>query len=269
MRSFLLVVFLSLPASGFAQVTLENPTPGQTLTGLGLLSGWACEAQDIAVQFNGQGEPVPILYGSSRADTEPVCGHDATGFALLVNWNELGAGEHTLSLLIDGQEALIRDFSVVTYGEAFMRGKEAVWILGDWPEPGVITVVAWNEATQNIQITNIQLPEVSLKDTLRQMIGMWILTIDNGQEERVFFDLLSVGGKALSGYTDDRRTLSVVGISGEYQFWLVWSGPDGCHEYSFDLVTPSRMEGVYEWTPHGCNMPDAPSYEYDFTGQKY
>ena len=251
------------------QATLEAPTQGQTLTGVGLLRGWACDAERVSVRIDG-GAPIPVLIGSPRADTQSVCGHADTGFALLMNWNTLGAGDHTLDLFIDGQLATSRTVTVLTYGQEFMAGKGGEWVLEDWPEPGTDTTVAWNEATQNIEIVDIAQSQASLlRETLAGMLGIWTLTTDDYQTERISINALSVDGYAASGVSEDRWPLTVFGSSGHYGLLLWWSGSDGCHEYRFNLVTPSRMEGVYQWTPSGCNTQNAPFYEYRFTGQKH
>lgn len=143
-------------------VTLEIPISAdhpdsvtEGVTGIGLISGWACEAESITVRFNDRGEHIPLLYGATRGDTEGVCGHSETGFSLLVNWNILGEGEHTLSLFVDGQERVRQPVRVMTYGQEFLRDVQGRWGIPDWPVPGVTTMIEWDEATQNIRIVTI------------------------------------------------------------------------------------------------------------------
>ena len=141
------------------QATLEAPANGQTLTGVGLLRGWACDAETVSVRIDG-GAPIPVLVGSPRADTQPICGHTDTGFALLINWNNLGVGDHTLDLFINGRLHTSHTVTVITYGQPFITGMKGQWTLTDWPEPGTDTKIAWNEATQNIEIVDIdRLPQ--------------------------------------------------------------------------------------------------------------
>ena len=65
-----LVLFLS-PAWALASV-LEIPGDGATVSGIGVISGWKCEAVgDITVSFD-DGDPIPLVYGSARGDTSPV-----------------------------------------------------------------------------------------------------------------------------------------------------------------------------------------------------
>ena len=137
-----------------AQVTLEVPRADQTLTGVGLISGWACQADTITVQFDDH-DPVRVLYGGERGDTVAVCGHANTGFVLLVNWNNLGAGMHTVTLTVNDTVVVNRSVKVVTYGQAFMAGREKRFFLRRWPTPDADTVIGWNESLQNFEIVDI------------------------------------------------------------------------------------------------------------------
>ena len=60
---FLLSIVCVRPA--WAQATLENPKPDSYQSGLGIISGWVCEASRIQVRFNG-GPPVNAAYGTDR-----------------------------------------------------------------------------------------------------------------------------------------------------------------------------------------------------------
>ena len=146
---------------GSLQAALEAPAQGQTLTGIGLLRGWACEAERVEVSIN-NGPRLPASIGGPRGDTAEVCGHPDTGFVLLVNWNEFGAGEHRLDLFIDSRRHTSRTVEVVTYGQAYRDDLDgAEWVLEDWPEPGTDTTIGWNEDKQNIEILDIQRSHVA------------------------------------------------------------------------------------------------------------
>ena len=69
-------------------------------------------------------------YGTERPDTATrpdgtvVCGDTDNGFGLLVNWNEFGAGEHTVVAWVDGAELGRATVTVtlVEEDEPFVRG---------------------------------------------------------------------------------------------------------------------------------------------------
>ena len=79
---------------------LENPSLGSAQSGVGVISGWACEAGEIVIELDGT--PLKAGYGTTRTDTRDRCGDVNNGFSLLWNWNNLGPGPHTVRALIDG-----------------------------------------------------------------------------------------------------------------------------------------------------------------------
>ena len=99
--SFLLLCLgltVLVPSLAHAQPTgvLGIPGNGSTVSGVGMISGWKCEAEgDITIRLN-DGDPMPATYGLPRADTSGVCGNDGNnGFFSYTNWGRLGDGTHT------------------------------------------------------------------------------------------------------------------------------------------------------------------------------
>lgn len=133
--------------------TLENPGPDATKTGVGIVSGWVCDADKVEVEL-GQSR-VTVAYKMLRNDTRSVCGDADNGFVVLVNWNLLGPGTHRVRLLADGRELVSRKVAVYTFGKEFLIGQEAYWILEDWPTANTDTIIGWTEALQNIEIVEI------------------------------------------------------------------------------------------------------------------
>ena len=136
------------------QARLENPSPGSSQSGIGIISGWACEAGEIIIKL--AGTPVPAAYGTPRGDTQGVCGDSNNGFSLLINWNNLGRGEHPVRALVDGVEFARTTVRVTTLGVEFLEGVSGTFPLADFPHPGETTVVRWDEAQQNFVITDGQ-----------------------------------------------------------------------------------------------------------------
>ena len=102
---------------GPTQATLENPQPGTFQSGIGLVSGWVCDADTVTYQIDG-GALRDAAYGTSRADTLAVCGDTDNGFGALLNWNLLGDGAHTIRAFADGVEVAAATFEVATLGAA-------------------------------------------------------------------------------------------------------------------------------------------------------
>lgn len=141
--------------SSSADATLENPQPATCQSGIGVLSGWKCNAGVVTVSFDGA-SPIRVAYGTSREDTQSVCGDTNNGFGLLWNWNRLGDGTHTARLYDDGIQFADVTFTVTTFGQEFLRGVSGQYPLPGFPQPGATTTVRWQESAQNFFIEGVQ-----------------------------------------------------------------------------------------------------------------
>ena len=152
---FFLFFVTFLPLRVWAQAVFENPQPGSFQSGVGVISGWVCEAERIEIVFNpgtATEETWRAGYRTTREDTESVCNDRDNGFGLLFNWNRLGDGPHTVSARADGEEFGRATFTVATFGEDFLTGVEKRAQLKDFPDTGTDLVVAWQQAIQNFVI---------------------------------------------------------------------------------------------------------------------
>ena len=136
---------------------LENPRDYSPQSGLGVITGWVCEAEAITVEFeHGETEEVSTFtagYGTSRADTMDTCSDTDNGFSLLFNWNLLGDGMHTVRVLADGVlfgRSLVMASSL-GLGE-FATGLSGTYPLADFPLTGITTTLQWEESLQNFVI---------------------------------------------------------------------------------------------------------------------
>ena len=148
----------SLLMSGTAHAaTLGIPGPHTTLSGIGVVSGWKCDAGELTVRFNG-GEPLPLSYGSERQDVldAGACDHAEVGFVSIMNWGELGDGQHTAVVYDDGVEFDRSTFNVVTTGEAFLEGAVGQCVVDDFPVPGEDARFLWHQSTQHLELVEVQ-----------------------------------------------------------------------------------------------------------------
>ncbi len=136
----------------FVAGQLENPGPTSFQSGLGVLSGWVCDADIVEIEINGQ--PQPAGYGTARGDTQAACGDTNNGFGLLFNWNLLGDGNHSVVALVDGIELARATVAVTTLGQEFLRDVEGTCALADFPTPGETVTLRWQEASQNFVLTD-------------------------------------------------------------------------------------------------------------------
>ena len=117
---------------GVSDVTavLENPAQNSFRSGVSAISGWACDAEEIVVEING--EPLTAAYGTIREDTAEVCGDTDNGFSLLWNWNNLGTGVHTVRALIDGVPFAQSRVTVTTFGDEMLGDEEKATFTRDF-----------------------------------------------------------------------------------------------------------------------------------------
>ena len=162
--SFLLRLCLGLilliPSLVHAAV-LENPGTGLSYSGVGVISGWKCEAEGaLSVVFNEDGTHLPLLYGSERTDVRNAgaCRDVNVGFVALWNWAELGEGSHTAVVYDNGQEFARSTFTVATLGEAFVVGASGECTIPNFPSTGETATFAWNQNTQHLELVPDEIP---------------------------------------------------------------------------------------------------------------
>ena len=222
------------------QVTVESPYEGASLSGIGLISGWACRAESIEVRFNRKGGQTPVVYGSDRGDTRAVCGDTNNGFSILFNWNILGAGDHTVEVFVDGRVQATRTVTVVNYGEEFLQGVDGEWTIEDWPTRGTDTVIAWNESLQNVEIVDILRAETPPppQNDLRALLGSWRFTHSRGTDEFTFTRIQtgSTGMPIAVGTAGAGRYLMVGSFTTavDEDYAVLWKTPSLCKFYVFD-----------------------------------
>ena len=145
---------------------LDNPSDGGYRSGIGVISGWVCEAEEVTVEILRGGivrETFIVAHGTSRPDTVDECSHSSpnTGFGMTYNFNHLPEGPHTIRALADdeliGSE---RAFTVVHITEfadndelRFETGLRAAECrVEDFPVTGEDTFLLWEQSTQNFVI---------------------------------------------------------------------------------------------------------------------
>ena len=142
------------------QARLENPAPGSFQSGLGLISGWVCEADTVEIVFEPGGTDASLPFeagsGTERADTADQCGDTDNGFGLLFNWNLLGDGQHTVRAYADGEAFAHSTVTVTTLDGEFTRGLRRTHTIADFPTAGQTTTVEWREGPQNFVITGVE-----------------------------------------------------------------------------------------------------------------
>lgn len=159
------LLFIAL--NSFGQGNLEIPQNGSAQSGVSVISGWSCDANRVEVSFNG-GPLIEAAYGTTRNDTEGVCGDTDNGWGLLFAYSLLGAGQHTVVAYEDGVEFGRATFTVATMDEPFVRGLSGSYIIPGFPKPNEQSVIRWQEESQNFVISDI-----APADTHVYPVGLW------------------------------------------------------------------------------------------------
>ena len=144
-----LFFFFSTTALGQTKGNLENPARDSYMSGIYLFSGWACDAELIEIVVDG-GSGVKAAYGTSRGDTESVCGDTDNGFGLLWNFELFEPGTHEAVAFADGVEIGRKTFTTTrkAWGE-FLRDATGETVLSGFPEAGREVSLKWDQAAQN------------------------------------------------------------------------------------------------------------------------
>ncbi len=136
----------------FAQQQLENPRPNSFQSGIVVISGWVCSAQKVQIRVDDR-IFLDTVYGTGREDTRPPCGDANNGFNVLVNWNELTEGVHTVALCVNNSCGANISVAVTSYGSQFLRGLDGSAVAActnklspAFPTP---TILTWQESLQN------------------------------------------------------------------------------------------------------------------------
>ncbi|MEE4376017.1 MAG: hypothetical protein V2J55_00695 [Candidatus Competibacteraceae bacterium] len=156
-----LFLLLAINPHSFAQAILESPTQGSFESGISLIRGWVCDANQVEVSIDGEA-PRQTAYGTKRGDTVSVCGDDNNGFGLTFNWNAVDNGIHNIRALADGVEFANVNFVVTTLGVNFLEGANGEFTLPDFPNPGSSPMVRWSQAQQNFVLSSaISVPNIT------------------------------------------------------------------------------------------------------------
>ncbi|MCY4386966.1 MAG: matrixin family metalloprotease [Desulfurellaceae bacterium] len=236
--------------------TLENPGLGAFKSGVGVISGWVCDATRVEVEI--AGSRLTAAYGTDRADTRAACGDTDNGFAILVNWNIFGAGSHTARLLVDGTEFARSTFQVTTFGQEVLQGARKTVTVRDFPRTGSIAVLEWEESSQNFVIREVRL--TGSQPRLNDLLGTWEFEYILGSRSIPFAATYrlsrvdtSTGTPLVMGTDvhDDPvragRTQDILpGSTLRYEFALFepWTSYH-CKLFLFDKTGTDRVKGVY------------------------
>ena len=145
---------------------LENPSGTGFRSGISLISGWVCAAEEVEARIYREGVlrlTLDVAYGTSRPDTVGQCRHSSanTGFGMTYNFNHLHEGEYTIRAYADdeqiGEERTFRVVHLTEFEDddtdRFLRDLSAAECrISDFPAVGGDTWLLWEHSIQNFVI---------------------------------------------------------------------------------------------------------------------
>ena len=178
-----------------AQGRLENPAKDSFHSGIGIISGWHCDADKIEIVIDGR-PPKEAAYGTSRKDTEEVCGDSDNGFGYLFAWGLLDEGQHRIRAFADGIEFADHLFYVGKLGDGrFVRDVDAEYVLQEFPDRFSETVITWNESVQNFSIKETR--DLDYEDVDQHWEGAWLAdgNADHQLDRVLIYRTFGLGGQ--------------------------------------------------------------------------
>ncbi len=136
-------------------------SPSAFVSGIGFISGWKCNSNDIELWLTGpEREGVLKLdpaQNMPRSDTAGVClGEENNGFIIQVNWNDL-IGYDMVVARDNGEAFDSRSFTIGHTGLPFIQDKAGTEVeVVDFPSPGKATTLTWSTATQHFEVSGTQ-----------------------------------------------------------------------------------------------------------------
>lgn len=263
LRTVLLAATFSVlvAVEAHAQGTLENPGPSSRQSGVGTISGWKCDAGDLALSIDG-GPSATVAYGTGREDTRPVCGDADNGFSYLINWNLLGPGTHTVSLYDNGSKFAEATFDVVTLGTAFILGVTATKHVVDFPYSGEGTTLEWQEGLQGFTLSdwlprgttlvrysgNLRCKGRSYTSSLRAYGPYTFTSVDGAPSDYIRVNTDSQLRPEPASYSDDADDCAnpipqpfVLDLLSGRRYTMQWKPSGGLGGYELELVNDDEV----------------------------
>ena len=129
-------------------------SPSAFVSGIGFISGWKCNTNDITLKMYCRGilRDLDPAQNMLRSDTREVCdGRIDNGWIIQVNWEDW-AGCTGVDALDNGRQFASREFTVGEVGDGFIRDQEGTQIrVPGFPSPDQVTHFAWSTATQHFE----------------------------------------------------------------------------------------------------------------------
>ena len=261
-----------LPVIAFAQGAIENPTANSTESGIGIISGWHCKATKVyaSIDDNSIGG---VFVGSERPDTKSICGKTATGYSLLINFNNFSIGSHNLKMYADGVVFGNFAFNTVKSGGVdYLQGVSKEVTMSDFPKSGQTATLKWVESKQNFIITKIAgsavvtPPATPPATGLAKLYGLVTLNYKFSGSSNLYTDSfrassLNLSNDSLQGVlvsnTNKEFYCAKSGLTAYEFFCIIGSPTEGADAFLINIDSNSFISGNYRYCPPPIDSSNA------------
>lgn len=260
---------LAAPVLSMAQGSLENPAVNATESGIGILSGWHCTASRVEAFIDGKS--VGFAYvGSERGDTVGVCGKSSTGYALLLNFNELPRGSHNVQVFANGIKFGEANFNTTqSGGKAFLTGAAKQVIVSDFPTAGSNATLTWSQSKQSFVVTSVSTGTTTPTTTgIAKLYGNVVFNYRFNNTTTIYTDRVSFSAANLNSSGNLTSSLSnrsagiactrTGSVSPEFTCAIVDSVGD-TDVFLFDVSSTGAISGTYEFCLSGVSSQSCAS----------
>lgn len=255
-------VAVFVPALALAQGALENPANNVTDSGIGVISGWHCSASRVEAVIDGVSAGFAYV-GSERLDTVNICGKTGSGFALLINFNNLIPGNHNLKIYANGVQFGESNFKTTrSGGTQYLTNKSKTVNVPDFPSPGASATLTWSETRQSFVVTNISNypgPPGPVLNGLEKLYGRVTFNYKFNSSNTRYDDSFYFSS---ANYSDNSKSLSstvegkdksvacnIINQNG-YEFLCLIREPLGGRDaFVLNVNTAGSVYGRYEYCP--------------------
>jgi hypothetical protein len=158
----------------------ENPAASGWESGIGVVSGWHCSANRVTFKFICSTTPYcnqifEAATGTYRPDTQSACNDTNNGYSSLINYNELGDGQHTIIVYADDVEFASATFNVTTLGQGYITDIVPATAYSEIyiSQHNKALVIEWQQSKQNFGVVGVYDAPYTYSQLVNKLKGNW------------------------------------------------------------------------------------------------
>lgn len=268
-RSWIGAICVFVSAVGHAQGYLENPAQNSIESGVGLISGFHCSASTVEIRIDGRSIGNASV-GSGRADAASLCGRTETGYGLLVNFNSLTPGAHTVQAYANGVKFAESSFnSVKSGGTEFLVGASKQVSVPDFPTAGQTATLTWSQAKQGFVVSAVSAKAGTAAvggGAYDELLGLVTLKYKFNGSANIYTDSARFSASSISS-DGETMVAPVIGSasramgctpfnSANYEYFCIVMDSYGMDAFLINVSSTGGISGTYEFCSSSVSAYD-------------